>query len=180
MAATNLLHVLEPGNAYEVGGNAGAKVGVPVGRYSGVGFNAKTDSGVDWIFRLPATAGLSTGVTLNLLFADDPLNPDPGKVARFGVTCGEFAGTTYIPIDPTATGADVGTETTSDVDLPPDTNRPTLGKGRNVSVAITTANLGASVAAGDWVRLRLRRIGTHANDTHRGRVVFLGGDVRDT
>jgi|GEM_PF-6451429 len=173
MATTNTLLTLVPQGAHAEA--AGKPVGPPinsltrVGLAGGIGFPAKVASGAVWLARLPATAGLSTGATFALMVAEDVRNADPGKVARFAVTVKKLAtGTDVIDAD----GG--GTETAADLILP-----STSGVVLTGSIAIVVANMD-SAAAGDWVLIRVRRLGTHANDTHKGTVVLLGVDVRDT
>jgi hypothetical protein len=55
----------------------------------------------------------------------------------------------------------------------------TAGVIVTAAVAIVVANMDG-IAASDWCLTRVRRIGTAAQDTHRGRVVLLNMDVRDT
>jgi hypothetical protein len=160
MATTNTLLNLRPSDA--VPESAGNPVGSPantpvsVGLSNGLGYNKLVDSGAVWVNRLPATASFATGATFSLMVADDVNNADPGKVARFAVTVKKLA-----------TGTDV-------ITLPATAGVVLVG-----SVAIVAANLDGA-AAGDWVLLRVRRLGTSANDTHRGRVVLLGVEMRDT
>ena len=172
MATTNTLLTLLPQDASpESGGNpigGPANTPVPVGLASGLGYNKSTDSGAVWVQRLPATAALATGATFVLMVADDVNNPGAGLVARFAVTVKKLATGTDV-----VTVAGAGTETTVDLTLP-----ATPGIVLTGTVAIVVANMDGA-AASDWVLIRVRRIGTAAQDTHRGRVVLLGVDVRD-
>lgn len=173
MATTNTLLTLVPSGAVpeSTGNPVGSPANTPVsvGLANGLGYNPRVDSGAVWVARLPATAAFATGATFSLMVADDVNNPDPGKVARFAITVKTLAsGTDSI----TATGG--GTETAADLTLP-----STAGVVLTGSIAIVTANMDGA-AAGSWVLIRVRRLGTHANDTHRGRVVLLGVDMRDT
>jgi hypothetical protein len=136
---------------------------------AGLGYRPLTDTDAVWIGRLPDTAALATGATFTLFVADDPNNPDPGKVARFTVTVKKLAGGTDV-LDETG----MGTETAGTITLP-----ATAGIVQSGAIAIVVANLDG-VAAGDWVLIRVRRTGTNSADTHRGRVVLLAVDVRDT
>lgn len=168
MATTNTILNLRPQDAFgEVGGNPAPNI--PVGLASGLGYNARQDSGAIWVTRLPALASLATGASMVLMLADDVNNPDPGKVARFAVTFKKLATGTDV-ID--TSGA--GTETAVDVTMP-----STAGVVVTAAVAIVVGNMDG-LAASDWCLTRVRRIGTHANDTHRGRVVLLNMDCRDT
>jgi hypothetical protein len=173
MATTNTLLNLRPSDA--VPESAGNPVGSPantpvsVGLSNGLGYNKSVDSGAVWVNRLPATASFATGATFSLMVADDVNNADPGKIARFAVTVKKLASGTDV-----VTVAGAGTETTVDLTLP-----ATAGVVLSGTVAIVTANLDGALA-GDWVLLRVRRLGTAAADTHRGRVVLLGVEMRDT
>ncbi len=149
MATTNTLLTLLPENAYSEGGIGGAQVAVPVNNLKGVGFNPGVDSSALWRVRLPATAALATGATCVLLVCDDPLQPDSGKVARFGVTFYPLGtASTYIAA---VTGhASPGTETAGNVTMPTDTARPATGKTKTLSIAAAVADMGG-IAASDWV-----------------------------
>jgi hypothetical protein len=127
-------------------------------------------AGYQSVLRIPSNGTpLGTGLTLQLATVDDPSNADPGKVYRLGVTVKKLAsGTDNL----TQTGA--GTEATADV-----TADATSGELILTNVAVTTANAD-SPAAGDLVLVRIRRIGSHANDTHTGVPLLLGVSVRDT
>jgi hypothetical protein len=168
MATTNTILNLRPQDAFaESGGNPAPQI--PVGLCSGLGFNKSQDSGAVWVTRLPATASLATGASMVLMLADDVNNPDPGKVVRMAVTYKKLAtGTDVLDVS----GA--GTETTVDVTMP-----ATAGVIVTAAVAIVVANMDG-IAASDWCLTRVRRIGTAAQDTHRGRVVLLNMDARDT
>lgn len=173
MATTNTLLVLRPADGFPE--SSGSPVGspanspIPVGVSGGLGYNKLADAGAVWVARLPATASFATGATFSLMVADDVNNSDPGKVARFAITVKTLATGTD-----TVTTAGGGTETAVDLTLPSTAGVVLVG-----SVAIVAANMD-SAAAGSWVLIRVRRIGTHANDTHRGRVVLLGVEMRDT
>ena len=182
MATTDTISTLTPDSAYSEGG-VGGPTGGPFGlidvyNAKGIGFNKSTSAGAVWVRRLPAAASLGTGATLVLLVADDPNNPDPGKVAVFGINIAVL-GSASLYTASLATNTALGTEHTATVTIPADTARPTTGKTAEFSNAITVANMGGA-AAGSWVMIRVRRLGANASDTHRGRVVLLGGDLRDT
>jgi len=176
VATTNTILTLYPRDAFpEAGGNpigaggSGLNSMVPVGLGGGLGFNAQTAAGAVWYARLPATAALATGASFALLVADDTNNPGPGLIARFGISVKKLtSGTDSL----NTTG--FGTEATVDLTLPATPGIVLIG-----AAAILVAAMDGA-AASDWVMIRVRRLGTAVQDTHRGRVVLLGVDVRDT
>lgn len=168
MATTDLLMHLRPQDAFpEAGGNPAPDV--TVGFAKGLAFNSLTDSGAVWIGRLPVTAALATGFTFQVMIAEDANNIGVAKAVRMAITVKKLAGGTDV-----ISAAGAGTETGGTLTLP-----STAGVVLTGTITIVIANADG-VAAGDWVMIRVRRLGTNAADTHRGRVVLLGVDVRDT
>lgn len=141
---------------------------VPVGSYAGLPL-AKLDT-QSYVAEIRAVAGLATGLTIQTGLVEDAANGDPGRVVRLGITIKVLAsGTDTYDL---ATGA--ATEVTADV-----TMDATSGEVVLTSTAITAANAD-NIAAGARALIAIRRIGSHANDTHRGRVILTSVTVRDT
>ena len=112
----------------------------------------------------------TTGVTVTLYTVDDGTNSaDLGKVVRFGVTFKRL-------IDGESVDMDAGAATEQTVDV---TLESTSGNVTVNTLAIANANLD-SLASGEAVMMRVRRIGTHANDTCNGRAVLLGVAIKNT
>lgn len=130
---------------------------------------AKGD-GYQFLVRIPALGTpVATGLTFTFLLVDEANNADAGKVIRLGITAKLLA-----------TGTDTTLQTGASAEAEADaTSDATAGEVTAVSVAVATAALDA-VAASSWLLVQVRRIGTHANDTHSGRVIILGITVRDT
>jgi hypothetical protein len=126
---------------------------------------------------VPAAATLSTGVTVVLQLVDDATDPrDLGKVIQLGVQAVNLSGS----------GAKVDLSSNSGAEQ---TFTATLSATSlvsvQVSVAIANAQL-ASLAAGNLLALRIRRLGDTAvfndntTDTCPGRPVLLGGLIKNT
>lgn len=113
---------------------------------------------------------IATGFTFNIGVVDDGTDADdPGKVVRFGITVKRLvSGTDNLTI------ASAATEQTVDVTL-----NATAGVLTTGALAILNANLD-SVATGDKILVRLRRIGTASQDTCRGAVLVTLFDIRNT
>lgn len=172
MASTDTIAKLRPieGTPENSGNPTGGEYGlINVGLVKGIGYNQLTDSGATWVTRLPASAGLVTGATATLMVADDINNPSVGKVAVFAITYKLLTSATDVIDWSTA-----GTETTVSITMP-----STAGVIKTGAIAVVVANMD-SVAASAWVAIRIRRLGTNSADTHRGRVVLLEVDIRDT
>lgn len=134
-------------------------------------FPKLANQGYTTIFVIPAELTMGTGLTFGIFVTDDGANSnDLGKVVRFGLTPKLLAsGTDDFDID---TGA--ATETTVDVTLD-----ATSGQFVNGSAAIANAALD-SAAVGGILGLRVRRIGSHANDTCTGRVLVGAVYIKNT
>ena len=170
MASVQFLH-LTPKDLTGEGTPPDVNIGVGLGL--GIGFPELEVSAVLAAFLVPAAVALGTGLSISLLLADDPLNSSPGKVAQFGVTVGPIVSTsTY---DESTTGPLAGsTEVTANVTTP-----ATAGVLVTLAIAVPIADMN-SLAAPGWCLIRIRRNGTAAADTHRGRVVLLGADIGNT
>jgi hypothetical protein len=120
---------------------------------------------------VPAAATLATGITIVLNIVDDTLNSlDLGKVLDMGVTAQNLSASGAMT---NFTGG-VGTETTGTVTLSSTSRNPV-----QISLAIANAQLN-SLAAGNILGIRIRRIGDNASDTVPGRAVLLGGIIKNT
>jgi hypothetical protein len=120
----------------------------------------------------PGSLTMGTGLTFGFEVAlpDVPdFAADVGKVVRLGVTVKRIISGESLDID---TGA--GAEQTVDVTL-----QATAGLVTVATLAIAAANLDATVV-GNRFAARVRRIGSHANDTCQGSVVLTGIDVVNT
>lgn len=148
---------------------------VAVGFIKGSAFPPQVDSSLYYIGRVPNAATLGTGLTAEIELIDDPLNPGPGKNVVLDVTYGPLTSGTTTPDGNVTTGAFVSTTA--------DAATVTVPSGalviKNQSIASVVAHTN-SLAAGGWCLVRLRRLGTSASDTHPGRVVVFGLDVRNT
>ena len=130
-------------------------------------------SSILFLGRVPNTVTLATGLTINLMIADDPLNHPGGGglVVQLGVTAAPItSGTTTF--DETVFGS--STEVTSNVTMP-----STPGAIKAVDIALPIADMN-SLAAGGYYMLRVRRIGTATADTDTNSVLHLNTDVRNT
>jgi len=146
-----------------------------VGNVRGLSFQKLIQAQIKEYYNLtcivPSAAALGTGITVILNLVDDGQNSvDLGLVARFAVT----------PYNLSASGATVdfaaggGTETAGNATLSSTTLNPV-----QLSIAIANAALN-SLAVGNILGLRFRRVGDNSADTAPGRVVLLGGYVKNT
>lgn len=112
----------------------------------------------------------TTGLTFSLYLVDDGKDSnDLGKVVRIGITPKTI-------VDAETTDMDTGaaTETAVDVTLEATSQNITVN-----TQAIANAALD-SLATGNALALRIRRIGSHANDTCKGTAVLLGVGIKNT
>lgn len=127
-------------------------------------------NGYQFVTRLPSTAALATGLTFNLHLADDPNNADPGDTVKLGITVKRLvSGTDNLTL------ASAAAEQAFTQAMP-----AVSGKVQTKACAIANANLPASLAAGDLVLVRIRRLGSDAADTYAGVVLLLGVSILDT
>lgn len=174
MASGDSLVRVHPSEFFpEASGPTGGDFGlVPDGAVKGISYAPRVSTGAIALVRLPKTAALSTGATVKLLIADDPLNPIASKNVTLGVNFGKL-GTTSTYVAPAV--AALGTEATTTITMP-----STSGQTIEVSIPIVAANMG-SAAADTWALLRVRRLGAASTDTGlNGRVILLGATVLDT
>ncbi len=172
--AAELVADLNIGNAFKetsVGYNPWSRA-VPAGDLCGIRLHKLDTCGYIWTFTIPGSLTMGTGLTLTftVVLPDTPdFAADVGKVVRLGVTAKRLADGETTDIDTAA-----ATEQTKDITLD-----ATAGKVDVSTLAIANANLD-SAAVGDRIALRVRRIGSHANDTAAGSVVLLGIGVANT
>jgi hypothetical protein len=122
---------------------------------------------------IPLNVTITTGLTWKFALTDDGCNSaDLGLVVRLEVTPYNLS-TASAPVDWSLAGSK-GTVTTTNVTL-----NATSGVIATGTVAIVAANL-ASLASGNWLGFRVRRVGDNAADTCANRVILLGGLVYDT
>lgn len=133
--------------------------------FAGIALPKRDDVYLPDLFKIQANATLTTGIRFDFAVVDDGKDSaDLGKVARIGVQAKVIAsGADNLDF---ATGA--GTEVAADVTLD-----ATSGEVVILTVSVANASLD-SAAANSLLAVRFRRIGTHANDTLRGRLVVLG------
>jgi hypothetical protein len=143
----------------------------PTGDVGGLPLPKFADQGYTAISNIPGSLTVSTGLTLKIALVDDGTSAhDLGKVVRVGITPRRVvSGADKLDLD-----ADAATETTADVTLDATTGEVVIG-----TITIANAALDSTVV-NNMFALRVRRIGSHANDTCQGRVVFLGLVVSNT
>lgn len=151
-----------------MGHNQGLQV-ARSGDLVGWSFSKLSDQSITGTFCIP-TGTLTTGLTFKLATVDDGSDAnDLGKVVRFGITVKRLA-------DGETGNVDSGAATEQTVDV---TLESTSGNITINTLAIANANLD-SAAVADIVAIRVRRIGSHANDTCQGRVLLVGLAVYGT
>jgi hypothetical protein len=170
MANEQVLTMFPSGWAREnVSGFNTADFAVPLGDFYGLALPKKADEGYTTIIQVPGGV-LTTGLTFTtLLVPDGKTATDYGKVVRLGITVKRLIDDESLDID---TGA--ATETTADITL--------KASGTLVESTVTTIANAAldSTAVTNFMGIRFRRIGTHANDTATGRVVCMGFAILGT
>jgi hypothetical protein len=125
---------------------------------------------LDAIFTIPGNLTMATGLTFFLQVCDDGANAaDLGLVVKFGISVKRLNANATTDL---STGA--GTEQTGTVTL-----SSTTGGIAIFTLAIANANLN-SAAVGDAIGVRIRRMGADAADTCNGRIVLVGGHVKNT
>lgn len=171
MATTELITFIRPQDFVAETGFASPPRLVKVGGLVGFPMNKLDDQGVQFEMRVPLLGTpLSTGLTFQTMLVDDPNNSDVGKVVHLGITVKLLA----TGVDSLVIGTAGGTEQLFDVTMP-----ATSGLVILTATAIANANLDTAVA-GARLLVRIRRNGSHANDTHKGRVVLCGVSISDT
>lgn len=171
MATTELISYVRPQDFVPEAGFAYPPRLVQVGGLVGYAMNKLDTQGVQFEIRVPALGTpLSTGLTFQTMLVDDPNNSDPGKVVHLGITVKLLA----TGADSLVIGTAGATEQLFDVTMP-----ATSGLVILTSTAIANANLDTAVA-GARLLIRVRRNGSHANDTHKGRVVLGAVSISDT
>lgn len=128
------------------------------------------------VFKIPAAATMTTGITTEILACCDPSgsgnNADiTGTVAYFDVVIGIQTDGTSLGDDSEFTGGTLAVQTGS-------LTMPTaVGKLKKLTITGSIANYtnaAGAIAAGSWCTIRVRRLGTSASDTNVGAVVVAG------
>jgi hypothetical protein len=134
-----------------------------------------TAFGYTSLFRIPKNLSLATGLTFVLYLTDDGQNAsDLGKVVDVGITLLDVTvGPSNFNLDTAAT--ELATEVTFTATL-----AATTGVASITSKAVANAALPASVAAGDLIAIRLRRLGNNTADTCLNRVLVMALAVNNT
>lgn len=150
--------------------NNGGSRGLCLNKFSIAGQLYEYYNGM-WV--LPALVAVGTGLTFRLLITDDGTSSaDLGLVAQIEIT--PFNLSTALTVVDWSLAASKGTATTGNVTLGATTGLPKI-----LSIAIVAANL-ASLATGNILGVRIRRVGDVAADTCPGRIILLGGIITDT
>lgn len=141
-----------------------------VGDLCGLVFPKLATQGYTALVPISHANTFTTGITLSIYTVDDGADAnDLGKVVRFGITPKRLIDAENVDVDSAA-----ATETTADVTL-----ETTAGNVTVNTVAIANAALD-SLASGEAMLLRIRRIGTATQDTCQGRVIVLGVSIKNT
>jgi len=148
-----------------------------VGSFAGIRLPKQTDAqGYTTIVQIPGSLTMGTGLTFTFALVDNgEYGIDPGKVIRLGLTTKRLAAGNTLSMDGTAGAGGLAAEQTSDV-----TTQSTAGNLTVATFAIATANLPTSLAVGDLLGVRLRRVGSHANDTFQGSATIVYWGVKNT
>jgi hypothetical protein len=134
-----------------------------IGDLWGIPLPKKTDEGYTATFVVPVGT-LTTGLTFSgLLVADGLTASDYGKVVRLGITVKRL-----IDDETPSFASGAATEATVDVTLKAS---GTLLEAFTVAVANAALD---SIAVGNQVAIRLRRVSSASQDTATGRVVLVG------
>lgn len=126
-------------------------------------FDAAADEAA--YFTLRAPQGLTTPLTLII---DYVMASATANAVRWGASVEAVTDGDSTDLD---AGESLDTENTVDVTVP-----GTAGFIDQASITLTSND---SVAAGDYVRIRIRRVGSNGADTATGDAYFLGAELRD-
>jgi hypothetical protein len=156
------------------GFNAGYQL-VSAGAYRGVSLQKLIQSQLMEYYSfccvVPAAAALATGITVVLNIVDDTTSIlDPGTVLDIGVTAQNLSASGALASFTTGVGA----EQTGTVTLSSTSRNPV-----QISIAIANAQL-SSLAVGNILGLRIRRVGDNVADTCQGRAILLSGMIKNT
>lgn len=170
MATGDLIEFLRPGDLQPDNGPLNQNRIVPVASTGLGALPLGKSDGYLSMFQVPINGTpLATGLTIGVCIVDDPLNPGAGKNVRLGVTVVPDLTTSGVLTAPAHTNEVLATVA---VDA-------TEGEVTIASVAVANAGL-TSLAAGNFARVYVRRVGTDALDTHPGRVLLVGVSIKDT
>jgi hypothetical protein len=165
----SVVYALGPGEALPSSTTPGADIrGLSLPKYQRGNL---TSYGYTFTFRVPLNLTMGTGLTFVLYMTDDGNNAiDLGTVVVVGLTLKRLAANATVDVD--ASGA---TEVTANATL-----SSTSAGISKTSIAIANASLPSSLAVGDLVMGRLRRVGTSASDTCQNRVLLYAMAVNNT
>lgn len=159
---------LSPGEGNPGGSPAGDIRGLSLPKYVR---GSLTAYGYTTAFRIPGNLTMGTGLTFKIYVSDDGQNAiDLGTVIVLGVTLKRLAANATLDVD---TGG--ATEQTVNITLSSTSAGVAIG-----SLAIASANLPTSLAVGDLVLMRIRRVGTSTSDTCPGRALCYRVEVQNT
>lgn len=145
-----------------------------VGLFKGIAFPSGVDSNAYAIF-YAGGGSIVTGFKVTLFLAEDPKNADSANHAVvFGAEFSPVATTATLDENAT-TGLFVSgvTENTATVTMP-----NTAGVIKTQTLTVTTAQ-GNTLAVSTWHAIRIRRNGTNASDTNKGRIILVKAVVFD-
>jgi len=126
-------------------------------------FDAATDEAAYWTLRAPQ--GLTGTMTLII---DYIMASATANAVRWGGSVEAITDGDSTDLD---AGESIDTENTADVTVP-----GTAGFIDQASITLTNQD---SVAAGDYIRIRIRRVGSNGADTATGDALMLGAELRD-
>src|SRR6185503_17539715 len=176
MANEHLGHLIPLMGGSSSAGSPSGGVGDPfgtvqVGNLRGIGFRPKVVGSVYYAVRLPTAVAVGTGLSFQLLLADDPNNASAGKVCKFGVTVSPLTSDTSTLDDTTLASS---TEDSASITMPSTANAVHVA---TITQVVAHEN---SLAAGNWALVRIRRLGSNSAETHTGTVVLLGVHAYNT
>jgi hypothetical protein len=126
-------------------------------------FDAATDEEIYFTLRAPQALTAPLTAIIDYMMASATANAVRWGVSIEAVTDGDATDLDAVE--------SLATENTVDVTVP-----GTAGHLDQASVTLTNND---SIAVGDYVRIRVRRVGSNAADTATGDALFLGMELRD-
>jgi hypothetical protein len=169
--ANEFIDILRPKDFYRANGSMHDDGLAVTGSVAALRLAKSDTAGFFAVCNVPGSLTQGTGHTYVLHVCDDGADAsDLGKVVRLGITVKEL----LTGADTLAIGTSGATEVAVDVTLDATTGELVVS-----SNAIANASLD-SIGVGDSFLLRIRRIGTHANDTCQGPVLLTHVVVKNT
>lgn len=145
----------------------------PLGLGGGCNMPPGVISSTLFVFRVPNAVALATGLTIEFIVADDPLNC-PGGGGLHAVF--DFI---IAPITSGTTLFDESGLASSTLDSVTLTMASTPGAMTKGTITAVVAHMN-SLAAGNWAIGRFRRNGSNASDTDTNALRLVGVDIRNT